>query len=241
MITRTFTSGNSRRRMSTAASVSSVGVSPQQASTTSGSLPRSLLAHSQMLIARRAVLDGLVHRQPLRRRLLSRHDDVDVIAASQTMVGDRQQTIRVGRQIDANDLRLLVDDMIDEAGVLMTEAVVILTPNVRRQQVVERCDRASPGNVVAHLQPFGVLIEHRIDDVNERFVAVEEAVAAGQQIAFQPALTLVLREHFHHATVGRDMIVGRQGVADEAAIRHFKHIAPAVRGVFVGAENAEVA
>ena len=35
--------------MVTAASVSSVGVSPQQAMTTSGSAPWSLLAHSQML------------------------------------------------------------------------------------------------------------------------------------------------------------------------------------------------
>ena len=43
----------------------------------------------------RAVRNGLIHRQPLRRRLLSRHDDVDVIAASQTMVGDRQKTICV--------------------------------------------------------------------------------------------------------------------------------------------------
>ena len=38
------------------------------------------------------------------------------------------------------------------------------------------------------LQPFGVLVEHRIDDVNERLVAREEAVPPGQQVAFQPAL-----------------------------------------------------
>ena len=48
LMTRIFRSGNSRRSRSTAASVSSVGTSPQQAITTSGSLPRSLLAHSQM-------------------------------------------------------------------------------------------------------------------------------------------------------------------------------------------------
>jgi len=47
--TRTRTSGSFSRRMVTAASVSSVGVSPQQAMTTSGSAPWSLLAHSQML------------------------------------------------------------------------------------------------------------------------------------------------------------------------------------------------
>ena len=46
--TRIFSSGSSFRRILTAASVSSVGVSPQQAITTSGSQPASLEAHSHM-------------------------------------------------------------------------------------------------------------------------------------------------------------------------------------------------
>ena len=70
-----------------------------------------------------------------------------------------------------------------------------------RQQVVERGDRPPPGDVVAHLQPLGVLVEHRVDDVDERLVAGEEAVPAGQQIALQPALALVLAEHLHDAAV----------------------------------------
>src|SRR5262249_53342761 len=48
LMTRTFRSGACLRRRSTAARVSKVGTSPQQAITTSGSPPRSLLAHSQM-------------------------------------------------------------------------------------------------------------------------------------------------------------------------------------------------
>ena len=48
LITRTFSSGRCLRSKSTAARVSSVGTSPQQAMTTSGSLPWSLLAQSQM-------------------------------------------------------------------------------------------------------------------------------------------------------------------------------------------------
>ena len=47
-MTRTLSSGRCWRSSSTAASVSSVGTSPQQAITTSGSLPLSLLAQSQM-------------------------------------------------------------------------------------------------------------------------------------------------------------------------------------------------
>ena len=36
-----------------------------------------------------AVLDRLIHGQPLRRRLLAGHDDIDVVAAAQAMVGHR--------------------------------------------------------------------------------------------------------------------------------------------------------
>jgi hypothetical protein len=42
----------------------------------------------------------------------------------------------------------------------------------------------------------------RVDDVDERLVTVEEAVPAGQEVALEPALALVLGEHLHHAAVG---------------------------------------
>ena len=50
LITRIFSCGKYPRSMSTAANVSSVGMSPQQAMTTSGSPPRSFEAHSQIPI-----------------------------------------------------------------------------------------------------------------------------------------------------------------------------------------------
>ena len=80
-----------------------------------------------------AVLDRLVHRQPLRRRLLAGHDHVDVVAAAQAVVGHAQQRVGVRRQVDADDLGLLVDDVVDEAGVLVAEAVVVLPPDVRAE------------------------------------------------------------------------------------------------------------
>ena len=55
--------------------------------------------------AARAVEDRLVHRQPVRRRLLAGHDHVDVVAAAQAVVGDRQERVRVGRQVDPDDVR----------------------------------------------------------------------------------------------------------------------------------------
>ena len=52
--------------------------------------------------AGRAVLHRLIHRQPLRRRLLAGDDDVDVVAAAQAVIGDAQQAVGVGRQVDAD-------------------------------------------------------------------------------------------------------------------------------------------
>ena len=187
-----------------------------------------------------AMLDGGVHVEPLRRGLFAGDDDVDVVAAAQAVVGHREQRVGIGRQIDADDFGLLVDDVIDEAGVLMAEAVVVLPPDVRREQVVQRGDGPAPGNVARHLQPLGVLVEHRIDDVDEGFVAGEEAVAAGEQIAFQPALALVLAQHLHHPAIGRDVVVAGKDLRGRAAVRHLEHGAPAVRGRFVRAEDAEV-
>ena len=81
--------------------------------------------------AGRAMFDRLVHRQPCGRGLFAGDDDVDVVAAAQAMVGDGEQAVGIGRQIDADDLGLLVHDVIDEAGVLVGEPVVILPPDMR--------------------------------------------------------------------------------------------------------------
>ena len=43
--------------------------------------------------------------------------------------------------------------------------------------------------------------------MNERLVTVEEPVAPGQEVPFEPTLTLMLREHFDNPTVGRQMII----------------------------------
>ena len=131
--------------------------------------------------------------------------------------------------------------MVDEARILVAEAVVVLAPDMARQQIVQRPDRPPPGDVVAHLQPLGVLVEHRVDDVDEGLVAREEAVPAGQQIAFEPALALVLAEHLHDPPVGGEMVVVGIGFRHPGAVGDLEHVLPAVRVAFVGAEQAEVA
>ncbi len=87
---------------------------------------------------------------------------------------------------------------------------MILPPHVRGEQVVQRRDRPPPRDPARHLQPLRVLVEHRVHDVDERLVAVEQAVAAGQQVALQPALAEVLAEHLHHAPVRRQVVVAGQ-------------------------------
>ena len=122
----------------------------------------------------------------------------------------------------------------------MAEAVVVLPPDERGQQVVQRGDRPPPGDVPRHLQPLGVLVEHRVDDVDEGLVAREEAVPAGQQIAFQPALALVLAEDFHHPAVRVQVVVVGQRLGDPGAVGDFEHVLPAVGVGLVRAEEAEV-
>ena len=61
------------------------------------------------------------------------------------------------------------------------------------------------------LQPLGVLVEHRVDDVDERLVAVEQPVPPGEQVALEPALALMLAEHLHHAPARREELVVRHG------------------------------
>ena len=93
---------------------------------------------------------------------------------------------------------------------------------------------------IAHLQPLGVLVEHRVDDVDERLVAGEEAVPAGEQVALEPALALVLAQHLHHPPVGGEVVVVGQDLRDPGAVGDLEHVLPAVRVVLVRAEQPEV-
>ena len=110
-----------------------MGVSPQQARTTSGSLPSSLLAQPPDADPLGAMDGGGFHGQPLGHRTLARDDDVHVVLAAQAVVEDRQQAVCVGRQVHPDDVGFLVDDMIEEAGILVGEPVVVLLPDVRSE------------------------------------------------------------------------------------------------------------
>ena len=181
-----------------------------------------------------------IHIQPLPFRLLAGDDQVDVVAAAQAMVRHRQQAIRVRRQIDPHDIGLLVGDMVDEAGILVGKAIVILAPDMGGQKIIERRDGLAPADGLAGFQEFGMLVEHGIDDVDEGLVTGEETVAAGQQIAFQPAFAEMLAQHFHDAARLAEIGVVRDGVRHPFLAGNFENSLKPVRGGLVGPEQTEV-
>ncbi len=122
--------------------------------TMSGSAPSSFDAHSQIPMPRACMHDRVVHGEVVQRGLLAGDDDVHVVAAPQAMVHDGEERVRVRRQVDADDLGLLVHDVVDEAGILVGEAVVILAPDVRREEIVEGRDGAPPRNPAVTFSHF---------------------------------------------------------------------------------------
>ncbi len=181
------------------------------------------------------------HRQPLRKCVFACNHNIDVVPAAQAMVENRQQTIGVRRQIAAHDIGLLVDNVVEETGVLVREAVVILLPDMRGQQIVQGRNLASPGQFRRHFQPLGVLAEHRVNDADKGFVAVEQPVPPSQQIAFQPPLALVFTEHrVQHSPGGREkfIVFGLSGIP--LAVGDFKDSAQEIRERFIGAEDTEI-
>ena len=139
---------------------------------------------------------------------------------------------------------LLLTHEIEEAGILVGEAVVILPPDRGGDQQVERRDRRAPSAArLRRRQPLGVLVEHRVDDVDEGFVGGEESVSAGEKIAFEPAFERVLAEHLHHAAVGRQLaavgVFGQIVRQPEFLARFVDGVEPVGR-VLVGAEDAKV-
>jgi len=130
--------------------------------------------------------------------------------------------------------------VVDEAGILVGEAVVVLAPDVGSEQVVEGGHRPAPGDLLAYVQPLSVLVEHRRDDVDEGLVAGEKGVPPGQQVALDPALDGLLAQDLHHpARRGKAVIPGKDDGIPGAG-RHLQYRIKPVRPGLVGPEDAEV-
>ena len=102
-----------------------------------------------------AMRDGLVHGHVLQVLLLVADDHVDVVGALEAMIGDAEQGIHIRRQVDAANIRALVHHQVEEARILVGEAVVILPPHGGGDQQVERghrrTPRLAPQQIASHL------------------------------------------------------------------------------------------
>ena len=211
LTTRVRKCGSRSRRIAAAATVSIVTTSPAQASTMSGSADAVVGAGPRPHpCAARAVLDRLVHRQPLQLRLLVDDDQVDVAARAEAVVRHGQQAVRVRRQVDPADVAPGGDDVLDQARPLVAEPVVVVAPRGRGEQDVEARDLGPPRQVVGLLQPLAVLDRLRRAHHREGLVGGEPPVPAGQRVALEPAVAVVLRQHLHDPAVPRQghVVVG---------------------------------
>ena len=104
----------------------------------------------------------------------------------------------------------LVEQQVDKAGILVREAVVVLTPHVARQQNVEAADGSTPRNLtLGGLEPLAVLVDHGIDDVDKALVGAPHAGASGEHVGFVETLTLVLGQLLDNlAGAGQQLVVG---------------------------------
>ena len=89
-----------------------------------------------------------------------------------------------------------------------------------------------------------MLVEHRVDDMDKRFVRREEAVTSGEKVAFQHAFHGVLAEHFHDSAVGREIaavVVFRKSLLDPELLCHLVESVELIGTGLVGAEYAKIA
>ena len=66
-----------------------------------------------------AMVDRRLHVEIGQGGLLAGDDDVDVVAAAQAVVGNRQQRVAVRRQVHPHHLGAFVGDQVDEPRILM--------------------------------------------------------------------------------------------------------------------------
>jgi hypothetical protein len=65
-----------------------------------------------------------------------------------------------------------------ETRVLMRETVMILSPDSSSKEDVQRGNLLTPFHLETFLDPLAVLIDHGIDDMDERLVTVKQAMSS---------------------------------------------------------------
>jgi len=84
-----------------------------------------------------AVLDGIFHVEELQVVLLVGDNNVDVVSATEAVVGYGKETVSIGWEVDSDDFGRFVGHDIEETGILVSEAVVVLTPDSSSEKDIE--------------------------------------------------------------------------------------------------------
>ena len=176
-----------------------------------------------------AVLYSLLHSQPLGTGVLRSYHYVYIVLRTYAVVEAGEQAVSIRRQIHSYNVCLLVGNVVEEAGVLMSKAVVVLLPYVRGKYVVERSDLLTPRQLRSYFQPLSVLREHRVYYSDECFVACKEAVAACEQVALEPAFAHMLGKHrVHNSSVVSEEFVAVVSFGVPVAVGFLKNLAQSV-------------
>ncbi len=65
--------------------------------------------------------------------MFARDHHIHIVAAAKTVIHHRQEAVGIGWKVDTHDLGFLVDDVVDETGILVCESIVVLAPDMRGQ------------------------------------------------------------------------------------------------------------
>ncbi len=124
--------------------------------------------------------------------------------------------------------------MIQETRILMREAIMILLPDMRSQNDIQRSNFFSPAQLVAYFEPLCMLSSHGIDDAGKALIAVKEAMTARQQVSFQPAFAHMLRQHgVEESAISCQELIIIMHLAIPLTIRCFKRIIQTVGQCFI--------
>src|SRR4030095_4112455 len=121
------------------------------------------------------------------------------------MIRHRKEGIDVRGKVDARDCGALVDHYVQKTGILVRKSIVVLPPDRRGDQNIERGDLFTPCEVITDGKPLGVLIEHRIYYMDKRLIGRDETMASREQITLEHPLNGMLTQHLHHSTIRRQV------------------------------------
>src|ERR1700738_4845667 len=85
-----------------------------------------------------------------------------------------------------------------------------------------------------------MLIEHRIDDVDEGLIAREQAMASREQVSFEPAFAKMLAQHLHDATVDAEINIDLFNISHPFLAGDFVDGLQSVRRGLVRAKEPEI-